>query len=365
MKRPSIGWSLPDDVATDVTAMSLMRIAIASPTSAPSTATGRADLVPAADRGRDHRPPAAGRRVPHDVAAVADRAEHRHVGPEQAVGERVDEDGLMRLGGGGRGRPWVLPSSEDQPPDMGRRKATSWRSARRRSRRDVLAGDHGQRGGERGGELRLGLAEPRVEVLDGRVVGHLDRHHRCCRQRSRALRPDGRGPARRSARGPSAEQEEDERDRGQHAAEDPRVAQALEQHGPAEVAEVERVGRLRRGTRGRRLGMRRPGARRLDRGGRGCGGGRGRRRLLVAPREHRLQVLGERVDQPPADVLQHALAHRRDLAAQLDVGRHRGGGVAVAAAELHDHVGVGGALPARLLRARLHHRPRARPRRAR
>ena len=40
MKRPSIAWSLPDDVARDVTAMSLMRIAIASPTSAPSTKTG-------------------------------------------------------------------------------------------------------------------------------------------------------------------------------------------------------------------------------------------------------------------------------------------------------------------------------------
>ena len=40
LKRPSIAWSLPDDVACDVTAMSLMRIAIASPTSAPSTNTG-------------------------------------------------------------------------------------------------------------------------------------------------------------------------------------------------------------------------------------------------------------------------------------------------------------------------------------
>ena len=40
MKRPSITWSLPDEVADDVTAMSLIRIAIASPTSAPSTATG-------------------------------------------------------------------------------------------------------------------------------------------------------------------------------------------------------------------------------------------------------------------------------------------------------------------------------------
>ena len=40
LKRPSIAWSLPDAVACEVTAMSLMRIAIASPTSAPWTATG-------------------------------------------------------------------------------------------------------------------------------------------------------------------------------------------------------------------------------------------------------------------------------------------------------------------------------------
>ena len=40
LKRPSIGWSLPEAVASDVTSMSRIRIAIASPTRAPSTATG-------------------------------------------------------------------------------------------------------------------------------------------------------------------------------------------------------------------------------------------------------------------------------------------------------------------------------------
>src|SRR3954447_2347967 len=40
LKRPSIASSLPEAVAREVTAMSLMRMAIASPTSAPSTATG-------------------------------------------------------------------------------------------------------------------------------------------------------------------------------------------------------------------------------------------------------------------------------------------------------------------------------------
>jgi hypothetical protein len=41
LKRPSIGWSLPDAVAIAVTEMSRIRMAIASPTSAPATATGR------------------------------------------------------------------------------------------------------------------------------------------------------------------------------------------------------------------------------------------------------------------------------------------------------------------------------------
>ncbi len=40
LKRPSIMRSLPDAVASDVTEMSRMWIAIASPTSAPSTSTG-------------------------------------------------------------------------------------------------------------------------------------------------------------------------------------------------------------------------------------------------------------------------------------------------------------------------------------
>ena len=38
--------SLPDDVASEVTEMSRMRMAIASPTSAPATATGRVTSWP-------------------------------------------------------------------------------------------------------------------------------------------------------------------------------------------------------------------------------------------------------------------------------------------------------------------------------
>ncbi len=40
LNRPSIAWSLPDAVASEVTSTSLMRIAIASPTCASATATG-------------------------------------------------------------------------------------------------------------------------------------------------------------------------------------------------------------------------------------------------------------------------------------------------------------------------------------
>ena len=46
MKLPSGETSFPDAVAIDVTSMSLMRIAIASPTSAPATATGWATSCP-------------------------------------------------------------------------------------------------------------------------------------------------------------------------------------------------------------------------------------------------------------------------------------------------------------------------------
>jgi hypothetical protein len=49
--RPSIQRSLPDDVATDVTTMSLMRMTTASPGAAPATATGRATSWPPRIRG--------------------------------------------------------------------------------------------------------------------------------------------------------------------------------------------------------------------------------------------------------------------------------------------------------------------------
>ena len=63
----------------------------------------RRDLVAAADRRRDHRTPAARCRVDHDVAAVGHRSRHRDVGPQEAVGERLDEDRAVGLGRG-RGR---------------------------------------------------------------------------------------------------------------------------------------------------------------------------------------------------------------------------------------------------------------------
>ena len=50
LKRPSIAWSLPEEVALEVTAMSLMRIAIASPDLGALDGDRPAHLVPAADR---------------------------------------------------------------------------------------------------------------------------------------------------------------------------------------------------------------------------------------------------------------------------------------------------------------------------
>ena len=99
--------SLPDDVAIDVTSIERMRIAIASPTSAPSHGDRQRDLVAALDRGRDHRPPAPRRGVRDDVTAVADGAEHLGARADDAVAEAVDVHGLRgRRDGSGswRGR---------------------------------------------------------------------------------------------------------------------------------------------------------------------------------------------------------------------------------------------------------------------
>ena len=64
--------------------MSLIRIAIASPTSAPSTATGVQTSCPPRIAGVIIGPQQPGRRVPHDVAAVGDRAGHlRRPGPSR------------------------------------------------------------------------------------------------------------------------------------------------------------------------------------------------------------------------------------------------------------------------------------------
>jgi hypothetical protein len=46
LNLPSIGWSFPDAVASEVTEMSRIRMAMASPTSAPATATGRVTSCP-------------------------------------------------------------------------------------------------------------------------------------------------------------------------------------------------------------------------------------------------------------------------------------------------------------------------------
>ena len=102
LKRPSIGRSLPELVAIEVTSMSRMRIAMASPTSAPATATGVDTSWPPRIDGVIIGPQQPGRRVDDDVAAVGHRPGHRDVGPQQAVGEGLDEDravGLVAVGG--------------------------------------------------------------------------------------------------------------------------------------------------------------------------------------------------------------------------------------------------------------------------
>ena len=77
LKRPSIGRSLPELVAIEVTSMSRMRIAMASPTSAPATATGVDTSWPPRIDGVIIGPQQPGRRVDDDVAAVGHRPGHR------------------------------------------------------------------------------------------------------------------------------------------------------------------------------------------------------------------------------------------------------------------------------------------------
>src|SRR4029077_251182 len=92
--RPSIGRSVPEAVASDVTVMSRMRRAIASPISAPATATGLVTSCPPRMQGGDHRPPAPGGGVGDDVPAVPHGPQHRPRRIENAVGELVNQNRL-------------------------------------------------------------------------------------------------------------------------------------------------------------------------------------------------------------------------------------------------------------------------------
>ena len=109
-----------------------------------------------------------------------------------------------------------------------------------------------------------------------------------------------------------------------------------------------RRGRRRRAGGGRRLG------RRLGAGG--------------ALAEHLREVLRELVDELAGDLLDDPAAHRRGLAAELDVGVDRPACLPVVARERHVDLRVGVALAARLARLRPHLRrvlPRAGGRRSR
>ena len=174
MKRPSIGWSLPEAVAIDVTAMSLIRIAIASPTSAPSTATGRQTSWPPRIDGVIIGPQQPGVGVPHDVAAVGDRAEHLDVRPEQAVGERVDEDGGVRGGLVLDGHGVLLGSAAGDRQQQGDLLAMGEVPLGQ----DVLARHDGRAERSAGASSGWVVAQARVEVRDRGAVGQLDGQQR-------------------------------------------------------------------------------------------------------------------------------------------------------------------------------------------
>src|SRR4051812_31156806 len=97
LKRPSIIRSLPDAVASDVTSIERMRMASASPTSAPSTATGSVTSCPPLMAGVIIGPQQPGR-CWRRCAAVAHGADDLRAGADDAVAEAVDVHGL----GGGR-----------------------------------------------------------------------------------------------------------------------------------------------------------------------------------------------------------------------------------------------------------------------
>ena len=152
--------------------MSLMRIAIASPTSAPSTKTGVQTSCPPRIAGVIIGPQQPGAEFQTMWPPSATGPSHRDVRAEQAVGEGVHDH---------RRRAVVL---------LDRHAVLRSAAGDRQQQRDllavgqdlvaghVLARHDREHRAQRGRELRLVVGEPREEIGDGGALGHLDTSER-------------------------------------------------------------------------------------------------------------------------------------------------------------------------------------------
>src|SRR3954469_25710107 len=172
LKRPSIAWSLPDAVATEVTAMSLMRIATPSPTSAPATATGEQTSCP---------PRIAGVIIGPQQPGV----EFQTMWPPSATGPSIAASGPSV--------PSVNVSTTTvrrASVDMAIGSPSFSAAGDRQQQGDLLAVGQGLVAGhvlschdrkhraQRGRELGFGVREPREEIADGGALSHLDGQQR-------------------------------------------------------------------------------------------------------------------------------------------------------------------------------------------
>src|SRR3954447_3943369 len=186
LKRPSIGWSLPDAVALEVTAMSLMRMAIASPTSAPSTATGRHTSWPPRMDGVIIGPQQPGvefqtmwppSRTGPSIATSGPSSPSVNVSTNTVARASVVVAGLCS---------WMVMCA----PRCGRTSAAGdgqqegdfLAVGQRAVARRVLSVDDPQRRPQGGREVRLGLPEAAEEVLARGAVGETHAEERGRRQ---------------------------------------------------------------------------------------------------------------------------------------------------------------------------------------
>ena len=169
LKRPSIGWSLPDDVAIDVTEMSRMRRTTASPTSAPSTATGRVTSWPPRIAGVIIGP-----QQPGAVFAT--------MWPPSATGPSISTSGPSRPSVNSstntvRRACWVLVTAmgSSLASCRGRQQGDFVAVGEHVLMIDVGASQHREGGAHRCVEIRVGVAERDVEIVQRRAIAELDR----------------------------------------------------------------------------------------------------------------------------------------------------------------------------------------------